>query len=43
MQEDFSSPMVVAGAAPERQRRLDGITVFVDVARLGGSRVPPNT
>ena len=36
MQEDSSSPMVALGVVPERQGRLDGVTVFVDVVRLGG-------
>ena len=28
--------MVALGVVPERQGRLDGVTVFVDVVRLGG-------
>jgi len=35
MTSDFDSPMMQISAAPERQERLDGITVFVEVVRLG--------
>lgn len=36
MSEELISSMVVVGTAPERQERLDGVTVFVEVVRLGG-------
>ena len=36
MQNESNSPIPVAGAAPERQERFDGVTVFVEVVRLGG-------
>lgn len=36
MQTNTNSPMALAGALPERQERLDGVTVFVEVVRLGG-------
>jgi DNA-binding transcriptional LysR family regulator len=36
MIEELNSPMIRVGVAPERQERLDGVTVFVEVVRLGG-------
>ncbi len=36
MQEDLNSSMLPVGAVPERQERFDGVTVFVEVVRLGG-------
>lgn len=36
MREDSDSPMVPVCVVPERQERLDGVTVFVAVVRLGG-------
>jgi len=36
MPDDLNSPMYLAKAPPERQERLDGVTLFVDVVRLGG-------
>jgi DNA-binding transcriptional LysR family regulator len=36
MREDSNSSMTAIAATPERQERLDGITVFVEVVRLGG-------
>lgn len=36
MRDDSNSSMLPVGAVPERQERLDGVTVFVDVVRLGG-------
>lgn len=36
MRNESNSPMPQAGAQPERQERLDGVTVFVEVVRLGG-------
>ncbi len=35
MERDSNSPMIQISPAPERQERLDGITVFVEVVRLG--------
>lgn len=36
MHEDPNSSMASVGAIPERQERFDGVTVFVEVVRLGG-------
>jgi len=36
MREDSNSSMAPIAATPERQERLDGVTVFVEVVRLGG-------
>ncbi|WP_369936943.1 LysR family transcriptional regulator [Xanthomonas tesorieronis] len=36
MPKDLNSPIHLVKALPERQERLDGVCVFVDVVRLGG-------
>ncbi|MBV6886420.1 LysR family transcriptional regulator [Xanthomonas campestris pv. spermacoces] len=36
MQSESNSPILLAGAVTERQERFDGVTVFVEVVRLGG-------
>lgn len=36
MQDDQNSPFKAAAVTPERQERFDGVSVFVEVVRLGG-------
>lgn len=36
MSEDLNSSMLQVGSVPESQERFDGVTVFVEVVRLGG-------
>nr|WP_315216021.1 LysR family transcriptional regulator [uncultured Duganella sp.] len=36
MEEELNSPMIQLDALPAGQERLDGITMFVEVVRLGG-------